>query len=72
MYSITKKINIDRLISQRIFIKNDKVMKNIDDKINKFNGFFVKVGRDLAGKKIQDPVKQNDNDKRRNSKDYNS
>lgn len=26
-------------------------MKNIDDKINKFNGFFVKVGPDLAGKK---------------------
>lgn len=38
-------------------------MKNIDDKINKFNGFFVKVGPDLAGKKkIQDPVIQNDNE----------
>lgn len=37
-------------------------MKNIDDEINKFNGFFVKVGPDLAGKKIQDPVIQNDNE----------
>lgn len=26
-------------------------MKNIDDKINKFKGFFVKVGPDLAEKK---------------------